>query len=108
MLCDSKGGGYIANRLKYLRTQNNRLSRGAVSSESDACEDDPSSCEEDIQFLKTAVVNADNMAIIKTKLTATSEHRRKMIREDKSLDLLKYFPYFFVCPQLVRMNFNTS
>lgn len=104
MLCDSTGGGFLANRLKYLRTQRKKsLNASAVTtvSESEVDEETPDSCEEDVEFLKFTMVNEQNMNVIKSKLTATSEYRRKMIRENHSIDLLEKFPYFFTSHMLV-------
>lgn len=102
MLCDSNGGGYLANRLKYLRTQHRKsLNATASVSENEVDEETPTSCEENVEFLKCSVVNSENMDIIKSKLTATSEYRRKMIRDNHSMDLLEKFPYFFTNYELV-------
>lgn len=70
-------------------------------SESEVDEETPSSCEEIVECLKFTIVNKENMAVIKSKLTATSAFRRKMIRDNHSLDLLEQFPYFFTSQELV-------
>lgn len=109
LLCDSKGGGYLYTKIKYLRAAHKRLSQNASVSESEDPEDseETASCpEEDVEFLKTTMVNDKTMDIIKSKLAATSEYRRKLIRENHSIDLLENFPYFFTSPQLVRKQFN--
>lgn len=104
LLCDSTGGGFLANRLKYLRSQH-RQSQSACAvaavSESEVDEESPASCEEDVEFLKFTVANGQNMDVIKSKLAATSEYRRKMMRDDHSTDLLEKFPYFFTSHELV-------
>lgn len=86
--------------MKNLR-QNYRKSLNADSSESEGCEVTSTSYQEDVESLKFTVVNAENMDIIKSKLTATSEYRRKMIHENHSIDLLENFPYFFTSHELV-------
>lgn len=61
------------------------------------------SCKDNVQILKNTVVNDSNMDLIKSKLQSTSQYRLKML-EDKSIDLLENFPYFFANPMLVREN----
>lgn len=58
--------------------------------------------KEDVDFLKSTKVDADNMEIIKEKIKLTASYRQKMLN-DLSIDLLEWFPYFFTCPDLVRM-----
>lgn len=60
-----------------------------------------SSCQEDLKFLKIAVVNENNMDLIKSKIAATSEFRRQLIHDNHSIDLLESFPYFFHNQKLV-------
>lgn len=64
-------------------------------------EDFSSSCQEDLDFLKVAVIDEANMDIIKSKLIATSEYRRHLITTNHSIDLLENFPYFFYNHKLV-------
>lgn len=69
-------------------------------------EDDPESIqnEEDFQrdllFLKTAVINRENLDSVKQKLKATLDHRLRMM-DNKEMDLMENFPFFFSHPQLV-------
>lgn len=56
-------------------------------------EDVSSSCQEDLEFLKVAVVNEANMHILK------SIHH--LISTNHSIDLLENFPYFFHNQSLV-------
>lgn len=100
MLCDSKGNGYLAVKMKNVK-QNYRKSQIVDSFETEECEPVSDCSQENVEFLKFTVVNAENMDIIKTKLAATSEYRRKMIREDNTIDLLENFPYFFTSHELV-------
>lgn len=104
MLCDSNSGGFLANRIKYLRAQHRKSLNACASatvSESEVFEEIPASCEEDVELLKITVVNEQNMDAIKFKLAATSEYRRQMIRDNHSIDLLEKFPYFFTNHKLV-------
>lgn len=102
-MCDSNGGGFLANRLKYLRAQHRQSQNVCATttvSESEV-EETTNSCEEDIELLKFTIVNKENMDVIKSKLAATSDYRRKMIRDNHSMDLLEKFPYFFTSHELV-------
>lgn len=76
-------------------------------------EDVSSSCQEDLEFLKVAVVNEANMHILKSKLVATSAYRLHLISTNHSIDLLENFPYFFhnqslVCHQKLLHTFSFS
>lgn len=59
-------------------------------------------CLIDVELLKTFVVNPKNMDTTKEKLAATMDFRLKMI-DKVELDLLETFPYFFACPEWVRV-----
>lgn len=54
----------------------------------------------EIQFLKSVVVNDQNLQVIKEKLFATAEFRKEMLRDEKT-ELRVEFPYFFTNPYLV-------
>lgn len=102
LLCDSKGGGYLATKIKNLRTQQ-RQSQNTIASTVDEkkTEEQPTCCDDDLEELKHTVVNAENMNAIKVKLVATSKYRLQMIRGNYSMDLLENFPYFFTSHELV-------
>lgn len=107
LLYRSGGGGWLYDKIKYLRRQSN-LSKASV--ETDESEPDneiqenyEKNCQENLDILKTTIVNDSNMALIKSKLEATSQYRLKLL-QDKSIDLLETFPYFFVDPKLVSEN----
>lgn len=102
LLYNSRGNGYLSTRLKYLRTQHRQSQNALEAAESEDSEETPTSCQEDVEYLKTAVVNDENMELIKSKLAVTSDYRRKIIDDDHSIDLLEKFPYFFTSPELVR------
>lgn len=113
LLCSSRGSGYLISKIKYLKQQQ-RLSR-ANAAEIEYCADSEdqevtpeisSSCSEDLDFLKIAVVNKDNVDAIKMKLSATSDYRRQLIRGNHGIDLLENFPYFFHNPKLVTQQLN--
>lgn len=54
----------------------------------------------DVAFLKTAIINGEQIETIKEKITSTMMYRVKMMNELK-MDLLENFPYFFTNPELV-------
>lgn len=106
MLCDAKGNGYLMSKIKRLRgnqRQSHVAQREELNNREDRelPEDVSSSCQEDLDFLKVAVINEANMDIIKSKLTATSEYRRHLITTNHSIDSLENFPYFFYNQRLV-------
>lgn len=101
------------SKIKYLKQQQ-RLSR-ANTAEVEYCTDSEdregaqeifSSSQEDLDFLKIAVINQHNVDVIKTKLSATSDYRRQLIRGNHGIDLLENFPYFFHNPELVTQHLN--
>lgn len=55
-----------------------------------------------IEFLKSAMVNEENMETIKEKLKFTLSYRLEMMKTPE-LDVLETFPYFFTNPELVRI-----
>lgn len=54
---------------------------------------------EDVEFLKSSKVNAENILTIKEKIKQTSAYRAKMLT-NLTIDLLEQFPYFFTDPAL--------
>lgn len=105
LLCSSRGTGYLMSKIKYLKQQQ-RLSRASAagveyctdSEDHEIAQEISPSCQEDLDFLKIAVMNKDNEDTIKAKLSATSDHRRQLIRGNHAIDLLENFPYFFHTP----------
>lgn len=79
-----------------------RNSRRANKRKSEAPESDQSDHDitEDLQFLKSVIVNPDNMNAIRQKLKSTLDSRIEMVR-DLNVDLLENFPFFFSNPQTV-------
>lgn len=59
----------------------------------------------DVDFLKTVLVNEANMHVIKSKLQSTLSIRFEMMKTAE-LDLKETFPYFFTHSQLVRVTDN--
>lgn len=94
----------MGQRFKYERarakqSQQKALDRIQESSEegNEIIEYDPS---DDLNFLKSCVVNENNMEEIHSALKRTAAHRLSMMNA-MEMDLLENFPLFFACPQLV-------
>lgn len=92
-------------RIRYLKNLKRQSAPADIGGFSDLqieeSEEKASSCLDDLEFLKVAVVTKENMDIIKTKLRLTSEYRRKLIQGNHTIDLLEMFPYFFHNSELV-------
>lgn len=96
--------GYIDNRLKNDAKQENKKQGEKPSSEKDKNANviaDPE-MENLIEIMKCSLTT-DNTSIetLKVHLQTTRGFRIKLI-SDGRIDLLEMFPYFFVCPDLVR------
>lgn len=119
------GGGYLYNRLRYLRKKEKDKRKNnlqtvseidesvstadfdnqiVVSSSQDTMNNDTATSEsyqmDDLLFLKTIIVNEQNMPKIHEKLRETLERRRELLNTE-NVDMLEHFPFMFVHPQLV-------
>lgn len=119
------GGGYLYNRLRYLRLRTNdknkkqmqtvnRTEESSPTADIDnqivaensqgVMNNDPVTSDsyqmDDLLFLKTVVVNKQNMPQIQEKLRKTVERRRELLNTE-NVNMLENFPFMFVCPQLV-------
>lgn len=98
--------GFIVAKLKYLRSvakhQKTKEVERPVQATSNAMESLQltSNTEADCDFLQSVVINAENMAEIKQKLKATEEYRDDLI-DNKNMELVERFPYFYSNPELV-------
>lgn len=118
------GGGFLYNRLRYLRTRektqlkknlqpvdetaesmptienNQSATEGSqIVTNNDDGAHDPYQMD-DLLFLKTVIVNEKNMPKIHDKLRKTLERRRELLNTEK-VDMLENFPFMFVHPSLV-------
>lgn len=111
------GGGYLYNRLRYLRMLKKKEEErnNAETVRTDETTDNTDQVltndnyqMDDFLFLKTTVVSTDNLDKVKEKLKNTIEYRRQLLA-DEEIDLKEHFPYMFVHPELVRLanNFGT-
>lgn len=56
-----------------------------------------------IERMKTVSINSvEGMSEIKNGLIKTRDYRYNLLLTDNHIDLLEWFPYFFVKPDLVR------
>lgn len=121
------GGGYLYNRLRYLRkmekekskptkqknhSPKNNETEGAapsldagnrivVDSNQTSDNSNPTPHQvDDLLWLKTIVVNEQNMPEIHEKLRKTFERRRSLLNSE-NVNMLENFPFMFVHPQLV-------
>lgn len=114
------GGGYLYNRIRYLRKKEKDKSKNDLQTvheteESTSIVDidkqitingiqdvsSPVSYQmDDLLFLKTIVVNEQNMAKIHDVLRKTLERRRELLNNG-NVNMLENFPFMFVHPQLV-------
>lgn len=53
-----------------------------------------------MEYLKSAIVNSDNLNQIKIKMVETMTHRIEMMQNEK-LDLMESFPFLFASVELV-------
>lgn len=96
--------GYIENRLKNDTKQEKKQQNEKPRPEKDINANviaDPE-MEKLIEVMKCSLTTDDaSMQTLKTHLQTTRGFRTKLIL-DGPIDLLEMFPYFFVCPDLVR------
>lgn len=103
----SANNGFIDNRLKYLRTRQKLPGSGQGAVGGDRFDFGETVIvinnideKEDVEFLKSVIVNSDNMEIIKSKLSQTVAYRSTMLKNDQLCYRIE-FPYFFTNPDLV-------
>lgn len=98
--------GLFSIRLKYLQQRQKRCL--ATESESPLNEEssiEAVSAEEDLQYMKSAVITNTNMEMMIAKLDTTRELRRTMLR-DKDIDMREHFQFFFSHAVLVSINIH--
>lgn len=99
-------GGYLYNRIRYLRNKKSSSdNQQNIRNDDMSTTTDTSSQEyqmEALLYLKTTIVSDQNLADFKEKLKMTFDIRMKMIKDDK-VDFLEHFAFLFVRPTLVSM-----
>lgn len=117
------GGGYLYNRLRYLRHKERDKCKNTLqtvneteeptssaenetvaSNSQDAMNNDTETSEsyqmDDLLFLKTIIVNEGNMPKIFETLRKTLQRRRELL-ETENVNMLEQFPIMFVHPPFV-------
>lgn len=117
------GGGFLYNRLRYLRIRDKNKNKNNLESVSEAEElassedtvnqivastsqDETSTTTtesyqmDDLLFLKTVIVNEQNMSKVKEILQKTVDRRWDLLNT-KNVNMLETFPGMFVHPPLV-------
>lgn len=94
--------GFFARRLKYVqqRRKNNEEPDLNEANHSHPQDEDAQNEEEDMDYLKRAVISKNNFASVVEKLNATRKLRQQMLL-NKETDLREQFPFFFSHPELV-------
>lgn len=115
------GGGYLYNRLRYLRRKEKDKCKNTLQTVNET--EEPTSTAEneivastsqnamdsdteasyqmdDLLLLKTILVNEDNMPKILETLRKTLQRRRELL-DTKNVNMLEQFPFMFVHPPLV-------
>lgn len=102
MLTNTKGNGFLDLRLRNLRRANakNGKSNDTENEHENSEPIDEVNIEDEIQVLKSLIVNEGNMNIIVDKLNLTREYRSTLLKRT-DIELKEYFPYFFTHPPLV-------
>lgn len=101
LVYNTPNGGYLGQALKNLvaaRAKLGNASRNPVPADFTASDMD--TCEAAMNFLKSAVVNSENLAQIKQKMIETMAHRVQLMRDPK-LDIKESFPFLFASIELV-------
>lgn len=89
--------------MNYLRTRQKELinvSGVDNSLQLSIIEPDLNKQQEDLDFLKTCVVNDVSRDVLILKLNSTRELRDKIMK-DEGTDIRECFPFFFADPKLV-------
>lgn len=98
------------NRVRYLRNKEAKTTKNHTESDENIDESEQEMAENEnsvedvvndaLLWLKTTKVDQSNERSFMEKLDITRRARIEMV-QDKTIDLLKLFPFFFVRPQLV-------
>lgn len=102
---NKQNGGYILNRLKYLRTRKRKQLADEATDRPATPEQRPidaavADIEADLLFLKTVIYDETNHEEVIRALKSTRARRFEMAH-NQEIDLLREFPYFFTNPKLV-------
>lgn len=76
-----------------MKVKNNRRKKKTVAPAMET-----NSTQDDLDFLKSVVVEPQNIDAIAEKLKLTADYRKQMAR-DLNVDLYENFPFFSPCPK---------
>lgn len=103
--------GYIENRLKYKARKTRELVAATDGKNAKQPKNGTTACDEIynedemrdlINKMKCHTINTSDLSAVKTDLRKSREYRLKLLLNER-IDLLEYFPYFFVNVDLVRI-----
>lgn len=98
--------GWFKTRLNYLSQRQNKRNSSIAQQSLDHEEMSNSLTEnEDMEFLKHAIIEQANFKSIIEKLNSTRNLRRQMLLA-KETDLRENFPFFFSHPKLVSCKYK--
>lgn len=106
---NTRDGGFIGVGLKNARRAERKkgrpsLPRTVVIDNLD--EDEDEKAKQEMEHLKSLIVNDENMNEIKDLIVSTIPFRNKLMCDPKT-NLKEWFPFFFTCVDLV-IKFNVS
>lgn len=94
-----KDDGFFSRRLKLLRSKHAKIEKEFILDNVPQI-DTTTSPEEDLEFLKTAVIGSLSREIITSKLNSTRELRKQLMSVEKT-DVRCHFPFIFSNPHIV-------
>lgn len=106
LIYNTRNGGYLGQALKNMRMREKTQACG----EENLCNglnrmQFDSTNELDIEWLKSAVVNDENIDEIKRRMISTIDHRKILMTQPET-DPMECFPYLFTHPLLVNTRGN--
>jgi hypothetical protein len=101
------GTGLLVAKLKNSRVKVRKLATDDVEAfgEAEINVSLYSNPEEDVQFLKNAVLPLQ-LEAVKVRLIRSFSHRRQLLSQSNDVHIRRDYPYFFKCPELVRFHFD--
>lgn len=108
MVYNTRNGGYLGQALKRLIIARAELKKSTdihVPIEFSAAE--KGNLEAAMDYLKSAVVNSDNLDRIKEKMVERMSYRTELMNDQNS-DLKESFPFLFASVELVSHEFTVN
>lgn len=104
MIYNTPTGGYLGQKLKNMIMTRQKLSKASnnpVPADFTAAEKDK--LEADMDYLKSTIVNSENLDQIKDKMIGTMAHRIHIMK-DHRMDIKESFPFLFASVDLVSLS----